>query len=207
MGWVGLNIPRKVSGEKQSVLGVLAAIRDFQDALSLDENFGRAKEGLQRAQKLQKQSEKRDYYKILGVSRNANKKDIVKAYRKAAQKWHPDNFRGEEKKIAEKKFIDVAAAKEVLTDPGKSHLSCVLCEGVLIAVTVMSRPFLPERYQYRRGSSLTGEKTHWTPSPSKEVKASTPSNTNTSTTALSNSSSTSTDAAASVSVVIIRTSR
>nr|CAD7260022.1 unnamed protein product [Timema shepardi]CAD7571624.1 unnamed protein product [Timema californicum] len=95
------------------------AIRDFQDALSLDENFGRAKEGLQRAQKLQKQSEKRDYYKILGVSRNANKKDIVKAYRKAAQKWHPDNFRGEEKKIAEKKFIDVAAAKEVLTDPEK----------------------------------------------------------------------------------------
>lgn len=38
--------------------------------------------------------------------------------RKAAQKWHPDNFRGEEKKMAEKKFIDIAAAKEVLTDPG-----------------------------------------------------------------------------------------
>ena len=39
--------------------------------------------------------------------------------RKAAQKWHPDNFpEGDEKKKAEKKFIDVAAAKEVLTDPG-----------------------------------------------------------------------------------------
>lgn len=37
-----------------------------------------------------------------------------------AQKWHPDNFQlnESEKKIAEKKFIDIAAAKEVLTDPG-----------------------------------------------------------------------------------------
>lgn len=35
-----------------------------------------------------------------------------------AQKWHPDQFQGEEKKMAEKKFIDIAAAKEVLTDPG-----------------------------------------------------------------------------------------
>jgi len=42
-------------------------------------------------------------------------------YRKAAQKWHPDNFQGDEKKIAEKKFIDIAAAKEVLTDPGKPN--------------------------------------------------------------------------------------
>lgn len=38
--------------------------------------------------------------------------------RKAAQKWHPDNFQGDEKKIAEKKFIDIAAAKEVLIDEG-----------------------------------------------------------------------------------------
>jgi hypothetical protein len=42
-------------------------------------------------------------------------------YRKAAQKWHPDNYQGDEKKIAEKKFIDIAAAKEVLTDPGKPY--------------------------------------------------------------------------------------
>lgn len=34
--------------------------------------------------------------------------------------WHPDNFQDEkEKKKAEKKFIDIAAAKEVLTDPGR----------------------------------------------------------------------------------------
>ncbi|KAJ8891715.1 hypothetical protein PR048_004244 [Dryococelus australis] len=95
------------------------AIKDYHEALEIDENFGRAKEGLPRVQKLQKQSEKRDYYKILGVTRSASKQEIIKAYRKAAQKWHPDNFRGEEKKKAEKKFIDIAAAKEVLTDPEK----------------------------------------------------------------------------------------
>lgn len=95
------------------------AIRDYKDALQIDETLTRAKEGLQRAQKLQHQAEKRDYYKILGVKRTATKKEIVKAYRKAAQKWHPDNFKGDEKKMAEKKFIDIAAAKEVLTDEEK----------------------------------------------------------------------------------------
>lgn len=44
----------------------------------------------------------------------------MKAYRKLAQQWHPDNFQLEsEKKEAEKKFIDIASAKEVLTDPGQ----------------------------------------------------------------------------------------
>lgn len=49
-------------------------------------------------------------------------------YRKLAQKWHPDNFQDEdEKKKAEKKFMDIAAAKEVLTDPGtyKSFFSTI----------------------------------------------------------------------------------
>lgn len=95
------------------------AVRDFQAALEIDQHLQRAKEGIERARKLQKQSERRDYYKILGVKRTATKQEIVKAYRKAAQKWHPDAYQGDEKKIAEKKFIDVAAAKEVLTDPEK----------------------------------------------------------------------------------------
>lgn len=97
------------------------ALRDYHKALDLEEDYQRAKKGIQRAQKLQKQAERRDYYKILGVSRNAGKQEIIKAYRKMAQKWHPDNFQQDEneKKIAEKKFIDIAAAKEVLTDPEK----------------------------------------------------------------------------------------
>ena len=44
----------------------------------------------------------------------------MKAYRKLAVKWHPDHYSGEDKTKAEKMFIDIAAAKEVLTDPGWS---------------------------------------------------------------------------------------
>lgn len=91
------------------------AIRDYKSALEINSHFERAKEGLSTAENRQKQSEKRDYYKILEVKRTATKKEIVKAYRKMAQKWHPDNYQNDEKmkKIAEKKFIDIAAAKEV----------------------------------------------------------------------------------------------
>lgn len=54
------------------------------------------------------------------LHRNARKKEIEKAYRKLAREWHPDNFKKEnEKKIAEEKFINLAAAKEVLTNPGE----------------------------------------------------------------------------------------
>ncbi|XP_062982126.1 dnaJ homolog subfamily C member 3 [Elgaria multicarinata webbii] len=94
------------------------AIRDYEAAKELSDNDQQIQEDLERAQRLFKQSQKRDYYKILGVKRNANKQEIVKAYRKLAMQWHPDNFQDEEeKKKAEKKFIDIAAAKEVLTDP------------------------------------------------------------------------------------------
>ena len=54
-------------------------MNDYRKALELDENFQRAKEGLDRSQKRQKQASKRDYYKILGVKRNARKKEINKA--------------------------------------------------------------------------------------------------------------------------------
>lgn len=97
-----------------------SAVDDFQKALNAHDGNRKAKEGLARAQKLLKQSKKRDYYKILGVRRNANKREIKKAYLKLAQKWHPDNYQDdEEKKRAQDKFIDIAAAKDVLTDEEK----------------------------------------------------------------------------------------
>ncbi|KHJ43733.1 tetratricopeptide repeat protein [Trichuris suis] len=95
------------------------AIHDYQKALQIDEDNQAARAGLKKAQNLLKQSKKKDYYKILGVKRNADKATIIKAYRKLAQKWHPDNFDKDEKKKAEERFIDIAAAKEVLTDPDK----------------------------------------------------------------------------------------
>ncbi|XP_059169976.1 dnaJ homolog subfamily C member 3-like [Physella acuta] len=96
-----------------------SAIRELQEAQEIDQNSRRVQDALNKAQKLQKQSKKRDYYKILGVKRNASKKEILKAYRKLAVKWHPDKHEGPEKEKAQKVFIDLAAAKEVLTDPEK----------------------------------------------------------------------------------------
>lgn len=43
----------------------------------------------------------------------------MRSYRKLAVQWHPDHYEGDDKKKAEKMFIDIAAAKEVLSDPGR----------------------------------------------------------------------------------------
>ena len=55
---------------------------------------------------------------LICLHRSATKTEINKAYRKLARKWHPDAYEGENKEKAEKMFLDIAAAKEVLTDPG-----------------------------------------------------------------------------------------
>ncbi|MCY2929579.1 MAG: molecular chaperone DnaJ [Planctomycetota bacterium] len=62
--------------------------------------------------------EKRDYYEVLGVERNATDEDIKRAYRKGALKHHPDNAQGD-KAQAETKFKELAEAYEVLHDPDK----------------------------------------------------------------------------------------
>lgn len=59
----------------------------------------------------------RDYYEVLGVSRDAGADEIKKAYRQAAMKYHPD--RNKSDPDAEDKFKEAAAAYEVLSDPEK----------------------------------------------------------------------------------------
>lgn len=95
------------------------ALKDYKSAKEKNTNSNCANDGINKVNKLIKQSKKKDYYKILGVSRTASKPEIMKKFRKMAAKWHPDKFKDEEREEAEKKFIDIAAAKEVLTDPDK----------------------------------------------------------------------------------------
>ena len=62
---------------------------------------------------------KRDYYEILGVPKNAGEDEIKKAYRKLAMKYHPDRNQGDAAKDAEAKFKDVKEAYEMLSDGQK----------------------------------------------------------------------------------------
>ena len=66
----------------------------------------------------------KDYYGILGISKNASENDIKSAYKKAALKWHPDRHANEsedKKKEAEEKFKEIAEAYAVLSDPDKKR--------------------------------------------------------------------------------------
>jgi molecular chaperone DnaJ len=60
---------------------------------------------------------KRDYYEILGVAKDANEEDIKKSYRKLAMKYHPD--RNPDNKEAEEKFKEAKEAYEMLSDANK----------------------------------------------------------------------------------------
>ena len=62
-------------------------------------------------------AEKRDYYEVLGVDRNADEETIKRAYRKLAKKYHPDMNPGD--KDAAEKFAEASEAYSVLSDPDK----------------------------------------------------------------------------------------
>ena len=62
-------------------------------------------------------ADKRDYYEVLGVGKNASEDELKKAYRKLAKKYHPDVNPGD--KNAEAKFKEATEAYTVLSDPDK----------------------------------------------------------------------------------------
>ncbi len=66
-------------------------------------------------------AQKRDYYEVLGVDKNATDEDLKKAFRKLAKKYHPD-ANPDNKEEAEKKFKEVNEAYEILSDKQKRQM-------------------------------------------------------------------------------------
>lgn len=97
------------------------AVRDYEFIFN-KEKTREHKQLLQDAKLELKKSERKDYYKLLGVRKSATDNDIKKAYRKSAMVHHPDrhsNATEEAKKEQERKFKEVGEAYSVLSDSKK----------------------------------------------------------------------------------------
>ncbi|KAK5082113.1 hypothetical protein LTR05_007256 [Lithohypha guttulata] len=96
-----------------------AAIGTLNTAKENHQGSRQVQEKMQEAQTLLKRSKSKDYYKALGVSRDADEATIKKAYRKATKEFHPDKAmaKGVSKEDAEKKMAAINEAYEVLSDP------------------------------------------------------------------------------------------
>lgn len=82
------------------------------------------KDQLEKAKMLLMRSKHKNYYKILGVSKDANESEIKKAYKRKAMEYHPDkhaNASEEDRLEQEKKFKDVSEAYHTLSDPNKKR--------------------------------------------------------------------------------------
>ncbi len=98
------------------------AVYDLEKAKAIDPNGFNVREKIRDAKTELKKSLRKNYYKILGIEKNATDSEIKKAYRKKALIFHPDknaNLDEKGKLQAEKNFKDVGEAYAVLSDPKK----------------------------------------------------------------------------------------
>jgi DnaJ family protein C protein 3 len=96
-----------------------AAIHTLETAKEHHPQHGKIQELLHKAHNLLKRSKQKDYYKVLGVSRDADEREIKKAYRKLSKQFHPDkaSSAGITPEEAQTKMASINEAYEVLSDP------------------------------------------------------------------------------------------
>ncbi|KAF8397666.1 hypothetical protein HHK36_016587 [Tetracentron sinense] len=94
------------------------AVEDLKSAAQKSPQDMNIREALMRAEKSLKLSKRKDWYKILGISKTASISEIKRAYKKLALQWHPDK-NVDNREEAEAKFREIAAAYEVLGDDEK----------------------------------------------------------------------------------------
>lgn len=94
------------------------AIRVLETAKEAHPGDRRIADKQQEAHTLLRRSKTKDYYKVLGISRDASEREIKKAYRKMTKLYHPDKYRGDlSKEEVEKKMASINEAYEVLSNP------------------------------------------------------------------------------------------
>lgn len=105
------------------ILGSVKQIERAQRSLqkAIDQGSREAQEVMQRANRALHIAKRKDYYKILGLEKTASARDIRKAYKRAALKYHPDKIKKSDitPEEAQEKYADVQEAYEVLNDPEK----------------------------------------------------------------------------------------
>ncbi|KAJ1788362.1 hypothetical protein LPJ62_002908, partial [Coemansia sp. RSA 2167] len=80
----------------------------------------RVRERRMQLERKKRAASRKDYYKILGIERDATQSEVKRAFRKMAQQWHPDRYRGDlPKEEVENKMAEINLANEVLTDEEK----------------------------------------------------------------------------------------
>lgn len=99
-----------------------ASIQEYTKVKEFAPQTPGLREKVKHAQVELKKSKRKDYYKMLGITKDAELREIQKAYKKAALLWHPDRHSSkgeEEQKEAEHKFKEISEGYEVLNDPKK----------------------------------------------------------------------------------------
>ncbi|KAK3301573.1 uncharacterized protein B0T15DRAFT_316575 [Chaetomium strumarium] len=111
----------KARKTKANALGLAekweAAVREWKAIQELDPEDRTIAKEVRKAELELKKSQRKDYYKILGIEKTATEQEIKKAYRKLAIVHHPDKNPGDAN--AEARFKDISEAYETLSDPQK----------------------------------------------------------------------------------------